>query len=83
MAETGDTRKMIVASSASPYKFASDVYKAITGKEASAETGALDDLSALTSTEITLPLTGLSEREIRFNKVIDADEMLNEVYSFM
>ena len=53
MAETGDTKKMIVASTASPYKFASDVYEAITGKKASAETGALDDLSALTSTEIT------------------------------
>ena len=83
MEETGDTKKMIVASTASPYKFASDVYEAITGKKASAETGALDDLSNLTSTEITLPLRNLAEREIRFDKVIDAGDMLNEVYRFM
>ncbi len=83
MAETGDAKKMIVASTASPYKFASDVYEAIAGTEASAETGALDDLSALTSTEITLPLRNLADREIRFDKVIDAEDMLNEVYRFM
>ena len=83
IAETNDQKKMIVASTASPYKFASDVYRAITDKDASAETGALDDLSALTSTEITLPLRNLAEREIRFNKVIDADDMLEEVYCFM
>ena len=83
IAETNDTKKMIVASTASPYKFAADVYRAITDKEASEETGALDDLSALTSTEITLPLRNLAEREIRFSKVIDVDNMLEEVYRFM
>ena len=83
VAETGDTRKMIVASTASPYKFAADVYRAITDKDASADTGALDDLSALTNTEITYPLRNLAEREIRFSKVIDADAMLEEVYRFM
>ncbi len=83
VAETGDTTKMIVASTASPYKFAADVYHSITDKNASADTGALDDLSALTGTEITYPLRNLSEREVRFSQVIDADEMLNEVYCFM
>ena len=83
MAETGDTTKMIVASTASPYKFAADVYHSITDKDASADTGALDDLSALTATEITYPLRNLAEREVRFTKVIDADDMLEEVYRFM
>jgi threonine synthase len=83
VAETGDNKKMIVASTASPYKFAADVYHSITDKDASADTGALDDLSALTGTEITYPLRNLAEREIRFSKVIDADAMLDEVYSFM
>ena len=83
IAETGDNTKMIIASTASPYKFAADVYHSITDKEASADTGALDDLSALTNTEITYPLRNLAEREIRFSKVIDTDEMLNEVYRFM
>ena len=83
VAETGDTTKMVVASTASPYKFAADVYHSITGKDASADTGALDDLSALTDTEITYPLRNLAEREVRFTKVINSDDMLKEVYSFM
>ena len=83
MAQAKDGKKMIVASTASPYKFAADVYRSITGLEASADTGALDDLSALTKTEVTLPLRGLSEKEVRFKKVIEASEMLEEVYSFM
>ncbi len=81
--QTGDSRKMIVASTASPYKFAADVYASITGKEASADTGALGDLSDLTGTEITLPLRGLAEKEIRFDTVIEAEEMLKAVYRFM
>ena len=74
---------MIVASTASPYKFAADVYSAIAKKEASEGTGALDDLSALTNTEITLPLRGLDQKEIRFTTVIESGNMLQEVYKFM
>ncbi len=82
-AESGDDRKMIVASTASPYKFAADVYRSITEKEASAGTGALDDLSALTHTDITAPLCGLAEKPIRFDRTIASSEMLEEVYQFM
>lgn len=81
--ESGDTKKIIVASTASPYKFAADVYRSITDKDASADTGALDDLSALTNTEITYPLRNLAERKINFNKVIESEDMLEEVYKFM
>ena len=81
--ETGDTHKMIVASTASPYKFAADVYKSITDKPATSDTDALDELSALTSTEITYPLRNLTERKVNFNMVIDPKDMLNEVYKFM
>lgn len=83
MADSKDGKKMIVASTASPYKFASDVYRAITDRDASADTGALDDLSALTGTEITLPLRDLAKKEVRFNKIIESDDMLSEVYKFM
>lgn len=82
MAENGNGKKIIVASTASPYKFAADVYHSITDRDASADTGALDDLSALTSTEITLPLRHLAEKEVRFKKVIEAEEMLQAVYDF-
>ena len=80
---TNDSKKIIVASTASPYKFAADVYEAIAHKSASADTGALDDLSALTNTEISYPLRNLSERKVIFNTVIESDEMLEAVYKFM
>ena len=81
--DTGDTRKMIVASTASPYKFAADVYEALTDKKASADTGALDDLSAYTSTEISYPLRNLADRKINFNTTIESSDMLEAVYKFM
>ena len=81
--KTGDTKKIIVASTASPYKFAADVYYSLVGKEATSDTDALDELSALTNTEITYPLRNLTERKINFTKVIDPKDMLEEVYKFM
>ena len=81
--KTQDTKKIIVASTASPYKFAADVYEAIAHKTAAADTEVLDDLSAFTSTEISYPLCGLAQRKINFKTVIESDEMLDAVYKFM
>lgn len=78
-----DGKKMVVVSTASPYKFAADVYKSITDKEASDGTAALDELSALTSTDISYPLKNLDTRKINFSTVIDKEEMLEEVYKFI
>lgn len=83
IAKTGDKKKMIVASTASPYKFAADVYEALSHKKASADTAALDDLSALTSTEISYPLRNLAERKVNFEAVIESNDMLTAVYKFM
>ena len=83
LSNSGDTKPMVVVSTASPYKFAADVYKSITGKVASDGTAALDELSALTATEISYPLRDLDKREVKFNTVIESDAMLEEVYKFM
>jgi len=83
IAKNNDGKKMIVASTASPYKFAADVYKSITGSVAPEGTKALDALSELTGTVITIPLRGLSEKEVRFTDIIEASDMLEEVYKFM
>ena len=61
ISHTNDNKKMIVASTASPYKFAADVYKSITGSAATSDTAALDELAALTGTEITYPLLNLTD----------------------
>ncbi len=79
-AKTGDIAPMVVASTASPYKFANNVYRSITGKLPSDDLAALDELSALTGTEIAYPLAGLATRAVRFSDVIDATEMPASVF---
>ncbi len=83
MNKYNDVKKIIVASTASPYKFAADVYKSITNTPASSDTEALDQLSELTSTEISYPLRNLTERKVNFDSVIEPDDMLDVVYKFM
>jgi hypothetical protein len=41
---------------------------------------ALDELSALTNTQIPYPLAGLATRAVRFTDVIDAKDMTATVY---
>ena len=81
--ETNDNTPMVVVSTASPYKFAADVYKSITNKQASDGTAALDELSTLTNTEISYPLRNLNARKINFDAVIENTDMLEAVYKFM
>lgn len=81
--ETGDTRPMIIDSTASPYKFANDVYRAVTGKEATSELDALDELAAATGTAIPYPLAGLASRKVNFEKVVDKSEMAAAVLEYL
>jgi threonine synthase len=74
---------MVIDSTASPYKFANDVYRAVTGKEAASELEALDQLAAETNTEIPYPLAGLADRKVNFDKVIDRDEMAAAVLEYL
>ena len=83
LSSTNDNKPMVVVSTASPYKFAADVYKSITGKTAPEGTAALDELSKLTNTEISYPLCDLDKRKINFNNIIESQDMLEEVYKFM
>ena len=79
MSKSRDGLKMVVASTASPYKFAADVYKSVTGKNSSDELFALDELTALTGVEIPYPLKGIGERKVRFDTVINKQDMPCEV----
>jgi threonine synthase len=75
-------RKILVVSTASPYKFAKDVLLAISSErsEKETETGAL--LSALTGTEIPTPLGDVLKKPIRFPDVIAKNDMDNTVLDF-
>lgn len=81
-AETSDKSVTVVASTASPYKFASDVYTALGKKAPDDPLDALEALSSYTKTEIAYPLKGLAERAIRFDEVCDKEEMAEKVIKF-
>lgn len=78
IASTGDATKTVIASTASPYKFAVDVLEALTGKREE-PLAALEILSKYTNTEIPAPLSGLDRREVRFKKTINKEDMKSEI----
>ncbi|MBP3436596.1 MAG: threonine synthase [Clostridia bacterium] len=81
--ETGAARRVLLASTASPYKFAYSVLEALSGKTEKGELEALDALSALTGTEIPAPLSHLDEKELRFPSAIEKEEMPKSVIDFV
>ena len=83
IAESGDNTPMVVASTASPYKFAADVCKSLGMERPVDDMDALDMLSEFSGTEISYPLRGLAEREVRFTKVIDSCDMLDVVKDYV
>jgi threonine synthase len=81
--ESGDMLPMVIDSTASPYKFANHVYRAVTGKEATSDLAALDELSAATNTEIPYPLAGLAARRVHFDATVDKTEMTSAVLAYV
>ncbi len=81
--ESGDDTVTVVASTASPYKFAADVLCSLKGQKPENDLDALAMLSEATNTDVTVPLRGLADRKIRFDRVIDAKDMANEVFSYV
>ncbi len=75
VAETGDCRPVVIASTASPYKFANSVLEAI-GKEVPAdEFEAVELLSVETNTDIPAPISALKTATVRFNNVCNKEDM--------
>ena len=74
--------KMLVVSTASPYKFAPAVLKALSDKVEKEEFDSISTLSSLTKTEVPLPLATLKEKRIRFEKSCDKEKMSDEVLAF-
>ena len=83
MGENADRNPMVVDSTASPFKFAADVYRALTGGDPISDMDALDQLSSLTKSKIPYPLAGLAKRPIRFSQVCEVSEMRNVVMDFV
>lgn len=68
-------RKVVIDSTASPYKFSNSVAKAITGKEYEDEFEAVKEVSLLSKTEIHRALDGLKEKKVIYNRVVKKSEV--------
>ncbi len=74
--------KIVLASTASPYKFACDVFKSLNASPAKDEVSALAELRDLTGTKIPMPLDGIGERSVRFTRTIEPSGMADAVIEF-
>jgi len=75
-AQTGDQRKAVLASTASPYKFAADVCTSLQIPAAEDDiAGLLETLAAETATEIPVPLSATLTKAVRFTEVVKPADM--------
>ena len=77
--QTGDTRPLVVLSTASPYKFPAAVLAAIGGDQSGDEFTQMERLSAITGVAIPKNLSGLRTKPERHTDVIDKEDMLNYI----
>ena len=74
--ETNDTTAAVIASTASPYKFAKSVLEAVSDKELPDDEFAMTEfLSAETKTPVPAPLASLKDAEVRFTLECSVDAM--------
>ena len=79
--KTGDDIPTVIASTASPYKFAASVLDAVSDKKGESEFDTVRVLADVTKTEIPAPIAALENATVRFNEICDKENMLNAVYS--
>ncbi len=82
MSENKAKNKMLVVSTASPYKFAGDVLLSLTGGKPENDLDAPDMLNKLTNEEIPLPLKSALGKDALHKDVIDKSCMADTVISF-
>ncbi|MBR5223840.1 MAG: threonine synthase [Clostridia bacterium] len=79
--KTGDDIPTVIASTASPYKFANSVLSAVSDQKGDSEFDTVRVLSDVTKTEIPTPIKALETATVRFKEIREKDDMLNAVYS--
>ena len=74
---------MVVASTASPFKFAKDVYDSIWEKEDITNLQALDLLAQKSGASIPMPLSNLESKKVNFNSSVSPSHMYDEILKFL
>ena len=81
---SSDESSTVIVSTASPYKFATDVYYALSSTDLSDEAVlAVKKLASYTGIEIPEPLVGLASRVSRFNDCVAKDQIKNAVMDYV
>ncbi|MBP5209745.1 MAG: threonine synthase [Clostridia bacterium] len=80
--EPDAARRVLVVSTASPYKFSESVYTAIADRVPEAGEDAMALLHAATREPIPAPLCGLAEKPVRFGDGIDVDRVGEDLAAF-
>lgn len=81
---TKDSKPAVIASTASPYKFARDVMKAIDAKYSNMEDFSLmDELKTLSNVDIPAAIEEIRTAPVVHNRVCDKDKMKEEVMDIL
>ena len=81
--ETNDTTPCVIASTASPYKFASAVLPALNGNAGDDEFAMLDKLSEASGTPVPAPLANLHDKKVLHKKCVNKTEMSAFIKDFL
>ena len=82
--KTGDKTPTVIASTASPYKFAASVLPAVyDGEMPSDEFSMVEKLSSVTNTKIPTPLAGLRSKQVLHKTCVDKSEMSDFIKNFL
>ena len=82
--ETGDDTPCIVASTASPYKFAPAVLEALTGSDIPADGfEQMKQLAGVSSTAIPAPLAALAGKQVLHGSTVDKQDMSKFILEFL
>ena len=82
---TGDKTPVVIASTASPFKFSKAVLSAVdeSGKEYADEFSTVNALETLTNNKAPSQLAELKEKQVRFNLTADKNDMAKVVFDML
>ena len=82
-AKTGDALPVVIASTASPYKFSASVLSAFGKAPSNDEFETVNQLSELTGTVPPTPIKALRGKEVRFNNLCTPETMDDAVLKYL
>lgn len=76
-------RHTVIAATAHPFKFPPVICQALDIREGDTPYDSLENISAVTGVAFSKPLEALKDKELRFTKVIDKENMRHEILDFI